>query len=71
MVGYHSWLTGCDTCSVQPQKMKDGKVMERDSFDVNRLKLIKKAKVKLTPQIKEGKKKSGGPQKHPDNTKTI
>lgn len=48
VIGITQWLTGCDTCSVQPGKIsKDGKLSEATCFDRNRLVVVKKGVAKL------------------------
>ena len=39
VTGTHQWLTGCDTCTIQPA-MADGKVPAAEHFDVWRLEVI-------------------------------
>ncbi len=55
VIARHQWLHNCNTYSVQPQQLKDGKPVERSSFDEPQLKIVEK-KV-----IKKLKKKTGGP----------
>ena len=51
------WLYGCIRYAVESQKLKDGKPVEVQWFDEQRLKVIK-------PKISK-KAKIGGPQKDP------
>lgn len=51
-----TWLTGCDRYIVQPKGVdKAGKIYENNTFDEDSLIVLKKKKVK------EGQRKTGGP----------
>lgn len=45
ITGYHHWLTGCDSVTLQPPA-KDGKVPDPVRFDVGRVEVIEKAVVR-------------------------
>lgn len=45
-----TWLHGCDRIAIQPTKLgSDGTPVKDQVFDEDRVKIIKKAKVKFTP----------------------
>lgn len=43
----HQFLTGCDRCTVQPEKMVEGKVVDALWFDTQQLVLMKKEVIAL------------------------
>ena len=58
--GRSEWLYGCTRISIQPTELKDGKVVEPDWFDVQRVEVIDVG-FSLTPQVGL----IGGPQSDP------
>ena len=64
-VARHTYLQGCARISVQPPVNKDGTLPEERSFDEPQLE-VKKPKV-----IKEGKRDTGGPEKHMPQAKSM
>lgn len=50
-----NWLNGCQTISLQPRKLHEGKPVERLAFDTEQLTLISRREVPKT------KKETGGP----------
>lgn len=51
MIGYTTWLTGCDNCVVKSRKLSDkGDPQESHTFDITMLELVEKSVVKpMTP----------------------
>lgn len=41
-IGKHKWLTGCDTITVKPRELKDGKPIDSLSFDVMQLEVVER-----------------------------
>jgi len=59
VVATTTWLNGCQRMSVQPQKLKDGKIQETCSFDIEQLELVKTARV---PGFEaQNRERTGGP----------
>lgn len=67
VTGYHSWLTGCDTVTVQPPVDKDGKQLDSQGFDVVRLTVIEAHPLTLPggPSPAPALRDTGGPQSNP------
>ena len=59
IVGKTTWLNGCDRIGLQPRKLKDGKLIGVEWFDVEQVKFISKGPV-LTEPIP-----TGGPKPDP------
>ena len=56
------WLNGCERLMLQSQKLKDGKPIEGETFDILQLELVKKAVVASAPQAPVLKlAETGGP----------
>ncbi len=64
VTGTHQFLTGCDKCTVQPEKMVEGKVMDSLWFDTQQLILLKPEAISLDNGITPG-----GPMKMPQHAK--
>lgn len=63
VIGYHNWLNGCTTCTVQPTSIdKDGQPIKSHSFDLPQLELV-------TESAPVEKKSAGGP--HDEPTRTL
>ena len=58
-VGEYKYLNGCVRINIQPTKLKDGKSIESETFDIEQLELVDKPKKKEVEP-------SGGP--HPEPT---
>ena len=58
VVGRYEYLHGCRRYSVQPQELKDGKMIESGTFDEDALEILEMAEPQKTKDI-------GGPQKDP------
>lgn len=54
-IGRTEWLNGCTRITVQPEKLKDGKIVETGCFDEPQLVVVKK------DQIPVGNRDTGGP----------
>lgn len=55
------WLMGCDRIVLQPEKLKDGNIVETKTFDIMQVKLVKAGVIK-SPELAESKTvKTGGP----------
>jgi len=52
------WLNGCRRLTIQPQKLKDGKTAESETFDEFQLEIVKR-------QVIEGRNETGGPRPEP------
>lgn len=59
IIGVTQWISGCIRYGIQPTGLKDGKPYEETWFDEERLKMVKKGAVKITPRF------TGGPQNDP------
>jgi hypothetical protein len=76
VTGEHSWITGCDTYSVRPNKLgKDGEYPETKNFDENQLNMVEAGAVNLsdgssTTEVETPVKK-GGPQDTPSSTSNV
>jgi hypothetical protein len=71
VTGYHSWMTGCDSVTVQPVVDKDGKTPDGKGFDVIRLKIINATPVKmLKEQPIPAARDNGGPHDEPTAPQT-
>jgi len=56
------WLYGCARISIEPTELKDGKPIEAQWFDEQRVEVIKE----LAPTVsKDSSATSGGPQRDP------
>ena len=53
-----AWLNGCRRLTLQPQKLKDGKSLETETYDVTHLVLVK-------ARAFTGQQKTGGPRPSP------
>jgi len=63
VVARTEWINGCIRFHVQPEKLtKDGKIIDDEWFDAQRLVVVSKAKPKVS---KDSVAKAGGPQKDP------
>jgi len=60
----HQWIHNCNTYSLQHQKLKDGKPIERETFDEPQLKIVKKEVIK-------SKRNTGGPTDAPSQTNRL
>lgn len=50
-----TWLNGCIRINVQPEKLKDGKIGETETFDIQQLEVVKKSKVQpAAPLVRPG-----------------
>lgn len=49
VTGITSWLNGCDTAGVKPQKLHEGKPIENQWFDIMRLQKIEEKTTEETP----------------------
>jgi hypothetical protein len=58
VTGASQWLYGCERLFVEPQEMHEGKPVEGQWFDVQRLDVLVKTTAEPAPL-------SGGPQKDP------
>lgn len=47
VVAKTEWLNGCVRCNIQPQKLKDGKMLDTETIDEQQLRIVKKANRKL------------------------
>lgn len=56
------WLFGCSRICIEPQELKDGKPIEGQWFDEQRVEVIGKKPHKLS---RDNNAKSGGPRKDP------
>ena len=61
-VGRSEWLYGCARFAIEPQELKDGKPIEAQWFDEQRVQLVEEEKPKVT---RESKARTGGPQRDP------
>ena len=52
------WLNGCLRFAIQPQQLKDGKVIESEWFDSQQVELVQ-------ANYRTAQKKTGGPQNDP------
>jgi hypothetical protein len=58
VIARHEYLNGCIRLSLQPRELKDGKLIEATTFDIEQLELVKAAAPrKVTP--------TGGPHNEP------
>lgn len=55
------WLNGCVRYAIQPQQLKDGKVIEPEWFDSQQVELVR-------TNYREPSRPSGGPQRDPKMT---
>ena len=60
----HSYLNGCDRITVQPKSIKGLELPDERSFDEPQLDVTKK-KV-----VKQGRKDTGGPERHMPQSRT-
>jgi hypothetical protein len=67
VTGYHKWLTGCDTCTINPKVTKGGGKVDSECLDVNRLKYSGKG-VSIETKSDE---KPGGPQTTPVQSNRV
>jgi hypothetical protein len=58
-IARYEWLNGCIRYELQPQKLKDGKPPEAQTFDQGQLVLVKAGAVKVEPAF------TGGPMPTP------
>ncbi len=58
VIGVTEWLNGCVRYGIQPQELKDGKIIEANWFDSEQIELVKKTK-------KKAAKPAGGPMPDP------
>jgi len=56
------WLFGCNRIAIEPQELKDGKPIEAQWFDEQRVELIAETKPEISA---DNSAVSGGPQKDP------
>jgi len=64
--GRTDWMYGCSRILIQPIKLsKDGKTIESEWFDEQRVELIAERKPKVSAQSKA---RTGGPQKDPQRS---
>lgn len=59
VIAISEYLNGCTTACVKAQKLKDGKPISDEWFDIEQLRLTKKAKMKRKLVS------TGGPQNYP------
>jgi len=62
LVGKTEWLYGCIRVSIEPTELKDGKRIEPDWFDEQRVVRVKKSKPSISA---DSVATTGGPQKDP------
>jgi len=60
------WLYGCRRFGVEPEELKDGKPVETQWFDEQRLEIMTE---QGAPARKDDSANPGGPQKDPQRTK--
>jgi len=62
VVCHTKWVTSCDTYGLSPQSLKDGKPINSQHFDVDRIEVVERDALKLVgaKPIKESRK-TGGP----------
>lgn len=58
------WLHGCERITIQPNKMKDGKPIEQQTFDAPQLKVLRKNASLTTSD-------NGGPRPEPKHKINI
>ena len=61
----HSYLNGCDRCTVQPPINKEKEMPLEESFDEPQLEVLKKSVIKV------GNQDTGGPERHTPKSKTL
>jgi hypothetical protein len=61
-VGRTTWLFGCNRIAVEPQELKDGKPIEAQWFDEQRIELVVDTKPEVSP---DNTAITGGPQNDP------
>ena len=59
---YTEWLYGCTRICIEPKELKDGKPIEAQWFDEQRVEVIEEKKPKIS---KQSSADSGGPQADP------
>jgi len=75
VVARAEWLNGCDRFIIQPEQLKDGKLIDSLWFDGPQLRLVKKGVIKPTTVTlptepdKPVLRKTGGPRNEPEATK--
>ena len=62
MSGRHQWISNCNTYSVRPETLKEGKRIDNDSFDEPLLELVEGGIVK-GKTIEKARKTGGQRQK--------
>lgn len=60
--GRTDWMFGCSRICIQPEKLKDGKPIEAEWFDDQRVVLTKSLPLTVS---KSSKSTTGGPQRDP------
>jgi hypothetical protein len=64
--GRTEWLYGCARITIEPTELdKDGKLLDSQWFDEQRIELVKTKKKRIT---KESRAKTGGPQDDPKHS---
>lgn len=48
-IGRTQWFTGCDTIGITPTILKDGKTIDAEWFDINRIKKVEEKTTEVTP----------------------
>ena len=60
-VAQTKWLHGCTRITIQPEQLKDGKVVEAMTFDEPQIKLVKES-------VAGGTSDTGGPRPEPQRS---
>ncbi len=71
VTGYHSWMTGCDSVTVQPVVDKDGKSPENKGFDVIRLEVLAGPIALPVSQAAPALRSEGGPHDDPAEPQRV